>query len=335
MVILNKTKPNMRNCQVIKSGFHDSFQDLGRIGFRKYGIPQSGAMDFWAYQWANWLVGNELNAPTIEMTFKGGSFLFLKNACIAFTGADMNIELDGQSIPNYQSIFIKKGSTIKCNYAQKGVRTYMAIKGICNISEAFGSYSTYTYAKFGGNNGQLLKKGDAIEFNFDDKKFKNRKMPARCLPIYNNKIIRIIKSTEWNYLTSPNEYLNQNYQITNESNRMGIRLKGQKIQQIQTDEMTSSGTNIGTIQLLPSGQLIVLMNDGQTTGGYPRIANVIRADLGRLAQISPNSLVRFRVVNMAEARAIFDYKMAIFAKETSHFLNYVNKKTQNSLPSIS
>ncbi len=131
MVILNKTKPNMRNCQVIKSGFHDSFQDLGRIGFRKYGIPQSGAMDFWAYQWANWLVGNELNAPTIEMTFKGGSFLFLKNACIAFTGADMNIELDGQSIPNYQSIFIKKGSTIKCNYAQKGVRTYMAIKGIC------------------------------------------------------------------------------------------------------------------------------------------------------------------------------------------------------------
>jgi antagonist of KipI len=321
---MNKsTKYIAGKCQIIESGFHDSIQDIGRIGFRQDGIPQSGAMDFWAYQWANWLVGNDLNTPVIEMTFKGGSFLFSENAYIACTGANMNIKIDGQSIPNNKSIFIKKGSTLKSNYAIEGVRTYLAIQGIYNIDKAFGSSSTYTYGEFGGNDGQLLRKGDSIDFksiNLSEKTIQNREIPSYILPHYNNNIIRVVKSAEWDWLKKPVEWLKLPYKVTAESNRMGIRLSGKKIQSINEQEMRSSGTNIGTIQLLPSGQLIVLMQDGQTTGGYPRIANVIRADLGRLAQFPPNSIILFRLVIVAQAQRIFEHKMAIFRHEKSRFL---------------
>lgn len=320
---MNKsTKYVAGQCQIITAGFHDSIQDVGRIGFRQYGIPQSGAMDFRAYQWANWLVGNDLNAPAIEMTFKGGRYLFSENAWIALTGANMNIELNGQFIPNNKSIFIKKGSTLKCNYAIEGVRTYLAIQGIYNIKKAFGSYSTYTYGEFGGNDGQLLKKGNSIDFksiNSSEETFQSRQIPSLILPYYNNNIIRVVKSVEWDWLKNPTEWLNHPYLITPESNRMGIRLNGQKTLSINKQEMRSSGTNVGTIQLLPSGQLIVLMQDGQTTGGYPRIANVIRADIGRLAQFPPNSAIRFRLVTIAEAQRIFEYKMTSFRQIISHF----------------
>jgi antagonist of KipI len=321
---MNKsTKYIAGKCQIIESGFHDSIQDIGRIGFRQYGIPQSGAMDFWAYQWANWLVDNDLDAPVIEMTFKGGSYLFLENAYIACTGANMNIKVDGQSIPNNKSIFIKKGSTLKCNYTIEGIRTYLAIQGIYNINKAFGSSSTYTYGEFGGNDGQLLQKDNSIHFksiHLSEGTFQNRQIPPHILPIYNNSIIRVVKSAEWDWLKNPIEWLKNPYKVTAESNRMGIRLSGKKVQSNNEQEMRSSGTNIGTIQLLPSGQLIVLMQDGQTTGGYPRIANIIRADLGRLAQFPPNYIIHFRLVTVAQAQHIFEHKMAIFRHETNRLL---------------
>ena len=148
---------------------------------------------------------------------------------------------------------------------------------------------------------------------------KKKVVPEQFQRIFeNNPIIRIVKSIEWDWLskTSQNELTSQFYKITNDSNRMGIRLNSEPLFQKEKHKMISSGTNLGTIQLLPNGQLIVLMNDGQTTGGYPRVGNVIQADLARLAQVPANNKIRFKIIDLEEAQQVFYYK----TEQLKHFL---------------
>lgn len=297
--------------QVLKAGLHDTFQDLGRAGFRHLGIPVSGAMDIWSHQLANGLVGNPNDFPTLEIVLKGGEYLFLNEAVIAITGGDFQPKINGKRIDNYQSYQVETGDVLKLGFAKSGSKAYLAVQGLADIQQHFKSYSTYTYGKFGGHEGRILKKNDEITIRNDNFKFEKKRVPEHLLPQFKAlTIIRVLKSPEWNWLAknSQQQLFEQEFTVSNDSNRMGIRLLSEPLTPIVKEKMLSSGTAVGTLQLLPNGQLVALMNDGQTTGGYPRIANVITADLGRLSQVPPNGKVKFRWVDEANALAVLNYK---------------------------
>lgn len=299
--------------QVKKAGLHDTFQDLGRVGYRHLGIPVSGAMDVWAHHLANQLVGNPAHFPTLEMVLKGGEYIFGDDAVIAITGGDFEPKINKMPISNYENYKVKAGDTLKLGFTKSGSKTYLAVQGLADAQRHFGSYSTYTYGKFGGYQGRILQKGDELTFKKKELDFTKKKVPEYLQPHFQDQpIIRVMKGVEWKYLTRESQSLlfENAFQILNDSNRMGIRLASEPLKLTQQEKMLSSGTAIGTLQLLPNGQIVVLMHDGQVTGGYPRIANVISADLGRLSQVPPNRKVKFRLVDEEDALRILEYKNA-------------------------
>jgi len=298
--------------QVIKGGLLTTIQDRGRSGYRKLGIPQSGALDRRAYRQANWLVANAPDAPVLECTLLGGKFRFEQPTTIAITGADMGATLNDLSCPMNQSIAIKAGDVLTLGYAKDGVRAYIGIQGVPDIAQVMGSYSTYTLGEFGGYKGRALQGGDSFKWENGHPQNPNRTLSEDVLPYFfmEKNIIRVMRGPEWEKLSLSAQRLFENtfYTIQNDSNRMGIRLSGESLQLNDNYLMSSSATLPGTVQLPPNGQPIVLMHDGQTTGGYPRIAKVIEADLGRIAQIPYNGSMCFRIVDEIEARQLFLYK---------------------------
>lgn len=298
--------------QVIKGGLLTTIQDGGRHGYRKLGIPQSGVLDSRAHRQANWLVDNPPDAPVLECTLQGGIFRFEKAAVIAVTGADMSTMLNDAPCPMNRSIAVSAGDVLVLSYVRRGVRTYIGIQGMPDIQQVMKSYSTYTMGGFGGFKGRALQAEDELKWKNDTPKNPNRVLPEHLLSHFyiQKNIIRIMPGPEWEYLSPTAGQLLKNtfYTIHTDSNRMGIRLQGAALSLADDFLMSSSATLPGTVQLPPNGQPIVLMHDGQTTGGYPRIAKVIEADLGRLAQIPPRGSLCFRIVSEAEARKLIGHK---------------------------
>ncbi len=302
--------------QVIKGGLLTTIQDGGRHGYRKLGIPQSGVLDSRAHRQANWLVNNPPDAPVLECTLQGGIFRFERAAVVAITGADMSATLNDIPCPMNRSITVAAGDVLSLGYAHAGIRTYVGIQGVPDIQQVMESYSTYTMGGFGGFEGRALQTGDTLEWGSDTPKNPNRVLPEHVLPHFyiQKNIIRIMHGPEWERLSPTAQQLLQNtfYTIHTDSNRMGIRLQGAALSLADDFLMSSSATLPGTVQLPPNGQPIVLMHDGQTTGGYPRIAKVIETDLGRLAQIPPHGSLSFRLVNEQEARRLILYKKEVY-----------------------
>lgn len=295
--------------QIIKSGLLTTIQDNGRYGYRHLGIPQSGAMDNRAQGHANWLVGNPPDAPILECSFYGGIFRFEQHQIIAITGADMNAQLNDRPCEMYCSLEVQPHDTLTFAYAHKGARTYVAIQGLPDIEQVMKSYSTYVSGGFGGFQGRALQIGDTLIWKNEIPKNPNRILAEYLRPHFSTKknIIRMVHGPEWEYLSTASQQAFEKaaYQIHTDSNRMGIRLVGKPLKLKEKFSMISSATLPGTVQLPANGQPIILMHDGQTTGGYPRIGKVIEADLGRLAQIPPKGILHFRMVDEAEARRLF------------------------------
>ncbi len=295
--------------QIIKNGLLTTIQDAGRFGYRHLGIPQSGVMDSRAQSHANYLVGNPSDAPVLECSFYGGIFRFEQRQIIALTGADMKARLNDLPCEMYRSIEVYSGDTLALTYAQTGTRTYVAVQGLPDIEELMQSYSTYISGGFGGFRGRALQLGDRLIWKNESPKNPNRILAEYFRPYFSIKknIIRIVRGPEWEYLSTASRqgFEKTLYQVHTDSNRMGIRLAGKSLKLKEKFSMISSATLPGTIQLPANGQPIVLMQDGQTTGGYPRIGKVIEADLGRLAQIAPKGNLHFRMVNEREARQLF------------------------------
>ncbi len=292
--------------EVLNGGLYTTIQDEGRFGYRKYGVPVSGVMDERAFELGNWLVGNEEGAPVLEMTLKGGSYRFNTNAVIAVTGAEMSPKVDGREVPLNCSFHIEAGEVLSLGYAERGCRCYLAIRGKLDIEEILGSYSTFTTGNFGGFNGAKLEKGDKLSWIVDPAEFLPKKTPEYQIPYYSSKItFEVYKSREWNWLssTAKEQFLNTSFEVTAQSNRMGIRLKGGKIQ-AKKKQMKSSPVVPGIIQLPENGQPIVLMKDGQAVGGYPRIVKIPDSDLWRAGQVKPGDVVRFTIKNRTEYKSI-------------------------------
>jgi antagonist of KipI len=292
---------------ITKPGILTTLQDLGRNGFRRFGINQNGAMDKIAVRLINSLLGNDENAAVLEMHFPAPEFLFEETAFFALGGADFSAKLNGEAIDNWKICFARKGSILKFDEKIFGNRAYLAIKDGFAIETWLNSASTNLKARIGGLQGRKLQSGDRIAFN----QIANRQSPIvnrgvsnSLIPFYSKfPTVRVVAGAEFELLTaiSQQNFLKENFTITHNSDRMGFRLAGEPLYLLESKEMISSAVNFGTIQLLPDGQMIVLMADHQTSGGYPRLANVISTDLPLLAQLGANDKVAFHLISLEDA----------------------------------
>jgi antagonist of KipI len=297
---------------VIKQGMADSIQDLGRYGFQHQGINPNGAMDPVAAQAANILVGNNLNEAVVELHFPSSVLLFKEEALAALAGADFGAKVNDVPVPVNTPFIIEKDCVLQCTQLLEGARCYLAIRHGFALPEWLKSKSTNIMAGAGGNGGNYLKKGDTLYFNEKNNyaialKHKNeRTLPWKMYlkELYTtNDQIRITPGHEYHELTeiAKNLFHSSAFVITPQSNRMAYRMKGYTLHLQKDISMLSSAVTKGTIQLLPDGQLIILMADHQTTGGYPRVGHVISADIPKLAQLQPNEAIRFEMIEQEEA----------------------------------
>lgn len=278
-------------------------QDLGRTGFRSLGINWNGVMDRRAAVVVNTLLGNDSGEALIELHYPAGEFTFEGRCSFAIGGADFGATLNGIALRNWGVATGSEGDVLRFPERQLGTRAYLGVAGGFAIGKWLSSKSTNLAASAGGFEGRKLAIGDRIKFAAP------RLVPPRVLgpslvPRYSRfPTVRAIAGGEYFRLTAISEqaFLSSAFTLTNESNRMGYRLAGPQLYLLEAKEMVSTSVTFGTIQLLPSGQLIVLMADHQTTGGYPRIANVIEADLPLLAQIGAGDGVSFHLVSVEEA----------------------------------
>jgi len=272
---------------IIHKGILSSIQDRGRFGYKHLAIPQSGWMDHHSAKLSNLLVGNTSNAPNIEMTLQSAKIRFHKDAIIAITGADMSFKIDDQAIKLNQAIKIKSGSTFSGSYAKRGLRSYLAISGdYTNINSDYNSFSTYPITKFGGINGQYLNNGDQLIIHQKEKTLIDIKLETTSLDA---QAVRLTPGPEFHLLdnTSKQALIEGKFKISSNFSRMGAHLESTV--KLSTASVLDSSIPVipGTVQCLPDGQLIVLLQDGQTTGGYPRIAFIEEAPLNAFNQIRP------------------------------------------------
>ena len=296
--------------KIIKAGMVATMQGAARSGYRSMGVGTSGAMDNFAITAANYLTGNEAAAAVIEINFPAPEMLFLQDAFISIAGADFNAVVNDSSVPNWTLLFIKKNSILQFKQPLSGARAYIAVQGGWKATEWLNSYSTNLKAAAGGYRGRALQKEDVIEFspaNFSVDK--NKIFSWHISEIELNKIyqpknyVRCIKGIEWDLLEHDSKTIfeKDQFMISDQSDRMGYRLSSRPLLLQDPAELLSSATDTGIIQLLPDGNCIVLMADHQTTGGYPRIASVIKADLPKLAQACPGDKINFIIVSQQEA----------------------------------
>ncbi len=275
--------------EIIKPGLLTSIQDEGRSGLAYYAIPPSGPLDKTAAALANALVANSKETSVLECNFSAPTIHFSESAIISLTGAEMNWTIDGEKIPRNKAIEVNANSLLSGSFTTNGVRAYIAIQGKWRIEKILGSTATYAYAQFGGIHGKSLKKGEQIKIE----KAMNASFPKLNSeqPIDYNAIDQIYfhKGPEWNLLKDSKQeiLLKSKYSISPSSNRMGAKLMGEPVPLLDFGQIPSSGVFPGVIQLPPNGLPIVLLQDGPTTGGYPRIGVIDDIELGKFNQIRP------------------------------------------------
>ena len=308
--------------KVITGGMQTTVQDLGRVGYQAQGVPVGGAMDRVAIRIANLLVGNEESSGALEATIIGPALRFDTDTLIALTGADLEATIEGVTIPLWHPVWAERGTTLRFGHAVDGCRTYIAIGGGVEVPPVFGSRSTYLRARFGGHEGRALKSGDVLHAGVpstvssriaaslagEGRRFVVGRWSASpgLRPGYGRDVlVRVIPGAHHDALSDAGRetFATATFRVSSSSDRMGYRLEDAEIALSEPLEMLSEGTTFGTVQLPPGGAPIVLMADAQTTGGYPRVAEVITVDLPIVAQLKPGDRLRFRLVSVDEAQA--------------------------------
>ncbi|MBC7950030.1 MAG: biotin-dependent carboxyltransferase family protein [Chitinophagaceae bacterium] len=301
------------NLRIIKAGVQDTIQDMGRHGWQHLGINTGGAMDKLSARLANILVGNELDEAVIELHFPAGAFFFEQPSLIALSGADFSATINGEEIPPLRPIIVSKYSILQFHRVERGARAYLAVHGGLDVPTWLNSRSTHLKAGVGGFAGRALQKDDEIGFRtpvdlcplLGKREFDI--LPWKTDNVWKDdmraKEILVLPGNEWDRLTDPSKemFFDRAFLISNHSDRMGYRLKSEQLSTHTQEEVVSSAVSFGTVQLLPDGQLIVLMADHQTTGGYPRVAHVISVHHSRLAQMKPGDLFIFRFTDLDTA----------------------------------
>ena len=276
--------------KIISKGLYTTIQDEGRFGYRNIGVPASGYMDRESAQIANLILDNPVNNALIEATLIGPTIKFEESTVICITGSDFNPTLNENKISLYTAVEVRKGDILKISNSSTGSRCYISIKGIIELDEVLGSKSYYPQI----SDSSIIEKGDEFKFELNNSEL-NYKLNNQKLEL--NKNLKVFKGPEFNCLNkgSINKIINQEFSI-GINNRMAYNLK-EKIQAGVTS-IISSAVMPGTVQLTPSGQMILLHRDCQTTGGYPRILQLDEKSLNNLAQLRIGDKIKFEIVTL-------------------------------------
>ncbi len=320
----------MQGFRVIKAGIFDTIQDLGRYGFQRFGMPTSGAMDTYALRIGNILLENPQNEAGIEISSPGLTLEILTNTIISITGANLSPTINGNPIPMWEVISVKKGDIISFTKRKNGVYAYLLIAGGIDIPLVLGSKSTYTRGKIGGIDGRPLKSKDIININPPTgKDIIGRKVSDQFIPTYKDEEeIRVMMGPQDDYFTDNgiSTFLNSIYEVTPNSDRMGYRLKGEKIEPKKGVDITTDGIPQGSIQIPGDGMPIVMLRDCQTTGGYAKIATSISIDIDKLTQIRPGGEIKFEKISLDKAHNLLHEREKLINNLTFKRINTINNK---------
>jgi antagonist of KipI len=298
----------MNTLVVESAGLLSTVQDLGRPGFGPIGVSPSGAADPVSLRLGNLLVGNEPGAAGLEMTLVGGSFVFPQGAVIALAGANFAATINGCPAQAWMVHSIPSQGRLKCEGTQDFARSYLTIAGGIQVPLVLGSASTHLLSGLGGYGGKALRKGDILQIGKAKRKVPARKIAESVLlSLQPSTIFRVTDGAQSDLFpeTVKQTFFRSSFRVTEESDRTGLRLEGPEVKCDLSGEMITEGVPLGAIQVTPSGQAIILFVEQQTTGGYPKIANVIGVDLHRLGQLRPRMKIRFERTSLAVARALW------------------------------
>lgn len=283
--------------EILRAGLYDSIQDLGRTGFQNFGVPLSGAMDKASAKLANGLLDNDVSEPVIEMTMMGPKLKFHCRGLVCITGGHIALKLNGNPIEMNNPIVIGKNDVMECTQISHGARSYLAIEGGFDCQTVMGSCSQYQNI----TEHYRLEKGDVIQLKSELSGFPAPQMSSKIrLQDFSDEVVEVYAGPEYELL---NDVLSdtlaiQEFTIAPESNRMAFQFKERLAE--HDHSIITSLVIPGTVQYTPSGQLVVLMRDAQTTGGYPRVFQVSDRSIDLLSQKKPDEKIRFKVVEYKE-----------------------------------
>ena len=308
--------------EVKRAGINTTFQDKGRNNLYHIGIPFSGAMDNRNFLLSNKLVGNKVDSPVIEFAYQGPLLKFNGDKITITVTGDVifklnkkNKEIDGRCYETYQ---LENGDEINILSTNKSVYGYLAISGKLDLKFQWGSCSINTKANIGSNDGKKLTDGQKININQINSNQKNTKINYLDSKIEN---IRVIKGTNFDYFSEEGKkiFFEKEFIVSKLSDRMGMRLKGPKIENIVNTNIKSEGLLRGVIQVPADGNPIIMLSDHGTIGGYPKIGVVASVDYDRLVQISPGSKIKFKEINLSDAETLFK----LYEMETQNLISQI------------
>lgn len=307
----------MTSLVVEQPGMLTTVQDLGREGYGSLGVSPSGAADPVALRLCNLLLGNDAGAAGLEMTLSGGRFLFPEGGVVCLGGADLAASVDGAPLPLWSVREMRAGQRLQLGGTRDYARCYLCVAGGIAVEKFLGSASTHLLSGLGGWQGRALKKGDVLPLGPANEGRAARKIKPEILETLRpRRVFRVTRGPQAEWF-SPQAFvalLNSEFVVTEESNRMGLRLEGAPLAMVRGGELISEGAPLGAVQVTGSGQGIILFVEQQTTGGYPKIANIIAADLPSVGQLRPRDRIRYREVSFAEGRRAWVEQERLFRK---------------------
>ncbi len=295
--------------RVLKGGMLTTVQDLGRTGYQSQGFSVAGVMDVRSFKIANLLLDNPENEAVLEFTLIGPTLEFTSATIIAITGGDFQPTINGDPAPMYTAIYVNKGDILKFGSARTGSRGYVAFSSYLEIPVVMGSRCTNMKSSLGGFKGRKLQAGDYMNF----------RIKRRYLPFFLSRRLELDEfdqmDVELRVVMGPQDdmfskqgidtFLNSEYTVTSEFDRMGCRLEGPFIAPKEKSDIISDGIAFGAIQVPSHGKPIVLLSDRQTTGGYAKIATVASVDIPKLVQRKTDHKIRFRAISVQEAQRLY------------------------------
>ena len=296
--------------KVLNGGLLTTVQDLGRYGYQLFGVSTAGPMDRRSFVTANVLVDNEDNAAGLEITMMGPMLQFEEDSVIAVTGADLQPALNGKPIESYRAVEVRKGDTLSFKGLRSGCRAYVAFAGGgLDVPVVLGSRSTLLRAGFGGYQGRKLEKGDELKLFRPVRTLSN--MPNRYAKkedfLHKEVTLRVLLGPQDDRFTEKglHTFLTTAYEVGMEFDRMGYRLKGEKIEHVTDANIASDGIAFGSVQVPGNGFPIIMAAERQPTGGYTKIANVISVDMPLLGQLKTGGRIRFKSISIDEAQDLY------------------------------
>jgi len=314
------------SARVVSGGLQSTVQDLGRSHTQRHAVPVGGAMDTMALRLANLVVGNDEGAAALEATLLGPALQFDAPTLVAIGGADLSATIDSVPLGRWRAALAPAGSTLRFGRPEAGCRAYVAFAGGIDVPQVFESRATYLRGAFGGLAGRALRDGDELRFgelsplsrriaaSLRDESGGGEPSLAHWLagmtlrPLYSAEpIVRLVPGghTEALDTASRTALFGDRFRVSASSDRMGYRLEGPQLRLSERVEILSEGVTFGTVQLPPGGAPIILMADGQTTGGYPRIGEVASVDLPLMAQLKPGDHVQFAPISLDDAQRLY------------------------------